>query len=266
MKINMKRTIYTAGLSAAVAAAALGLGGCGTGTQIPDTIKVQNMDADSNTITVIGKEEVKVVPDMAEIEYSIYTKKETAAECQSENAKDLNAAIEKLKSLGVEEKSIQTSSYGLNPIHDWNSSDQAVTGYEMTTRLTVSDIPIDQAGTILSESVSAGVNGIDSVTYFSSGYDASYQEALKGAMAVARAKADALAEASGRLWGLSPLRKLSQGFGYIEDQEGKRLGSVKQAPPGSGITVQVADGTLSALVTERNEESGWQNWIKTEQT
>ena len=75
-----------------------------------------------------------------------------------------------------------------------------------------------------------------------------------------------LAEASGRLWGLSPLRKLSQGFGYIEDQEGKRLGSVKQAPPGSGITVQVADGTLSALVTERNEESGWQNWIKTEQT
>lgn len=36
------------------------------------------MDADSNTITVIGKEEVKVVPDMAEIEYSIYTKKETA--------------------------------------------------------------------------------------------------------------------------------------------------------------------------------------------
>lgn len=180
MKINMKRTIYTAGLSAAVAAAALGLGGCGTGTQIPDTIKVQNMDADSNTITVIGKEEVKVVPDMAEIEYSIYTKKETAAECQSENAKDLNAAIEKLKSLGVEEKSIQTSSYGLNPIHDWNSSDQAVTGYEMTTRLTVSDIPIDQAGTILSESVSAGVNGIDSVTYFSSGYDASYQEALKG--------------------------------------------------------------------------------------
>ena len=57
MKINMKRTIYTAGLSAAVAAAALGLGGCGTGTQIPDTIKVQNVDAASNTITVIGNQE-----------------------------------------------------------------------------------------------------------------------------------------------------------------------------------------------------------------
>ena len=236
MKINMKRTIYTAGLSAAVAAAALGLGGCGTGTQIPDTIKVQNMDADSNTITVIGKEEVKVVPDMAEIEYSIYTKKETAAECQSENAKDLNAAIEKLKSLGVEEKSIQTSSYGLNPIHDWNSSDQAVTGYEMTTRLTVSDIPIDQAGTILSESVSAGVNGIDSVTYFSSGYDASYQEALKGAMAVARAKADALAEASGRtVAGVSHLEE----YGYNPNA---RYASYNSSGPGKAAgTAAAAD-------------------------
>lgn len=72
------------------------------------------------------------------------------------------------------------------------------TGYEMTTRLTVSNIPIDKAGTIISESVAAGVNGIDSVSYFSSNYDASYQEALKGAMAVAKAKADALAEASGK--------------------------------------------------------------------
>ena len=215
MKINMKRTIYTAGLSAAVAAAALGLGGCGTGTQIPDTIKVQ---------------------DMAEIEYSIYTKKETAAECQSENAKDLNAAIEKLKSLGVEEKSIQTSSYGLNPIHDWNSSDQAVTGYEMTTRLTVSDIPIDQAGTILSESVSAGVNGIDSVTYFSSGYDASYQEALKGAMAVARAKADALAEASGRtVAGVSHVEE----YGYNPNA---RYASYNSSGPGKAAgTAAAAD-------------------------
>ena len=62
----------------------------------------------------------------------------------------------------------------------------------MTTNLTVSDIPIDNAGTIITKSVAAGVNGINSVSYFSSSYDASYQEALKGAMAVAQAKAQAL--------------------------------------------------------------------------
>lgn len=100
--------------------------------------------------------------------------------------------------LGVDEKSIQTSSYGLSPVHDWNSPTQEITGYEMTTRLTVSDIPIENAGTIMSQSVAAGVNGIDSVSYFASSYDESYQEALKGAMAMAQKKAEALAEAGGK--------------------------------------------------------------------
>lgn len=68
----------------------------------------------------------------------------------------------------------------------------------MNTEITVSDIPIDQAGEILSQSVTAGVNQIESVTYFSSQYDESYQEALKGAVAMARSKAEAMAEASGK--------------------------------------------------------------------
>ena len=189
MKHIMKKTVYKAGTSAAAAPAALGLGGCGAGAQMPDTLKVQNVGAAENVITVTGREEVKVVPDMAQIEYAVYTRK---------NANDLNAAIETLKGLGVEETSIQTSSYGLSPIRNWNSDKQEITGYEMTTSLTVSDIPIDNAGTIITKSVAAGVNGINSVSYFSSSYDASYQEALKGAMAVAQAKAQALAEASNK--------------------------------------------------------------------
>ena len=60
-------------------------------------------------ITVTGREEVKVVPDMAQIEYAVYTREDTAAACQEKNANDLNAAIETLKGLGVEEASIQTS-------------------------------------------------------------------------------------------------------------------------------------------------------------
>ena len=58
---------------------------------------------------------------------------------------------------------------------------------------TSSEIPIDQAGEILSESVIAGVNQVDSVSYFSSNYDASYGEALKGAIAMAQEKAQSIA-------------------------------------------------------------------------
>ena len=63
-----------------------------------------------------------------------------------------------------------------------------ITGYEMTTSLTFSDIPIDNAGTIITKSVAAGVTGINSVSYFSSSYDASYQEGAEGSHGSGQAK------------------------------------------------------------------------------
>lgn len=199
MKRLMQGIVCAAGLTAAFSVTVAGISGCSNGAaQLPDTLKVQNVDAAGNVITVTGKEVVKVVPDMAQIEYSIFSQEATAEACQARNSEDLNKAITILKGLGVDEKSIQTSSYGLNPIHDWNSPTQEITGYEMNTSLLVSDIPIDQAGAIMSQSVAAGVNRIDSVSYFASNYDASYQEALKGAMDMAQRKAEALAEAGGK--------------------------------------------------------------------
>ena len=59
-----------------------------------------------------------------------------------------------------------------------------------------------------------------------------------------------LALASGKLWGLSPLKKLGQGYGFVTDESGVRLASVKQAPVGSKIHVQVADGKLTASVKQ----------------
>jgi len=62
-----------------------------------------------------------------------------------------------------------------------------------------------------------------------------------------------LAVISGTMWGLSPLKKLSQGYGFVTDESGERLASVKQAPVGSKIHVQVADGKLTANVEESKE-------------
>ena len=63
-----------------------------------------------------------------------------------------------------------------------------------------------------------------------------------------------LALLSQRLWGLSPLKQLSRGYGFVTDEDGKRLQSVTQAPEGSLITVHVTDGRLKAKVLERQEE------------
>lgn len=166
----------------------------GGSVQIPDKIRVENTD--TQVITVNAKESVKVVPDIAEVIYGITTQDQDAAKCQEAVSEKMDQLIAALKELGVEEKSIQTSNYDLNPRQDWNNNGKIV-GYEMSAQVTVSDIPLDQVGALLSKSVSAGVNQVQSVTYLSSKYDESYQEALKQAIATAQEKAQALADASG---------------------------------------------------------------------
>lgn len=60
-----------------------------------------------------------------------------------------------------------------------------------------------------------------------------------------------LALVSGRLHGLSPLEKISNGFGFVSGQDGKRLESVKNVQVGDMVTVRLSDGRLRAQVTER---------------
>lgn len=183
--------------AAVIAAGAIALSACSQAA-IPDTIKVQNTE--NQVIMVQSTETVKVVPDIAEITLAVYTQAADAKSCQDQNKKDLENALKVLESAGVEKTSIQTSNYGLEPVYDWNTG-KDITGYEMNTNITVSDIPIDTAGTLITSCVEAGINRIQSVDYLSSNYDASYQEALKKAMESAKQKAQAIAEAGGAALG-----------------------------------------------------------------
>lgn len=62
-----------------------------------------------------------------------------------------------------------------------------------------------------------------------------------------------LALDSGRLHGLSPLAKISNGFGFVTGPDGKRLDRVKKVNVGDSITVRISDGKLTAQVTERED-------------
>lgn len=60
-----------------------------------------------------------------------------------------------------------------------------------------------------------------------------------------------LAIAGGRLHGLSPLEKISRGYGFLTDAQGKRIESAAGVSPGDTVTVRVSDGRFAAQVTER---------------
>lgn len=49
--------------------------------------------------------------------------------------------------------------------------------------------------------------------------------------------------------GLSPLKKLNQGYAYVQARDGRALKSIRQAETGGELCIHVTDGTVSAVIT-----------------
>lgn len=54
--------------------------------------------------------------------------------------------------------------------------------------------------------------------------------------------------------GLSPLRKLSQGYAFVADETGKAIKSIEQVKEGQKLIISVTDGNLKAAVTEKEKQ------------
>lgn len=175
------------------------LTGCAaqTGSQVPNYIQVETVNNAERTITIQASETVKIAPDMAVIVYGVSTEDKDAGACQQKNSQSVAKVLEYLKGQGIEETSIATSDFSLDPMYDWSGSRRVLTGYEMRTQITVSDVPMEQAGALISQTVDAGANEIISVNYLASGYDEAYQEALAKAVNQAKTKAETMAHAEG---------------------------------------------------------------------
>jgi exodeoxyribonuclease VII large subunit len=58
-----------------------------------------------------------------------------------------------------------------------------------------------------------------------------------------------------KMKGLSPLDKLSQGYAYVADADGKTLSGIDQTDIGETVTVYLKNGKLKTLVTEKQREA-----------
>ena len=199
--------ILTTALAAVLAAAALSgcavsggaagnQGAAGSGGTVQAAGQGLSAAAE-NVISAEGEGVVTVTPDIATLELSITTEGAEAASVRDQNTASYQQVVKFLKGRGIAEGSIATTNVYLNPQYDWSSDVQQLVGYTMETDITVSDIPLSELGSIMDEAVSNGANGIRSVSYKSSQFDETYNEALALAVENARSKAEAMAEASG---------------------------------------------------------------------
>ena len=80
-------------------------------------------------------------------------------------------------------------------------------------------------------------------------YAAELETVLRGRMSTALTREKhRLALCVEKMKGLSPLEKLSRGYSYIQNEQGKNVRSISQAEKGSVLTVYVTDGKIEAKV------------------
>jgi uncharacterized protein YggE len=147
--------------------------------------------ATPDTVTTTGHGAVSAVPDEASVTAGVHTQATSASDALAQNARLMNAVVAALKNAGGTD--LQTQQVSLSP----QQNDQGqVTAYIADNSVSAKT-KIAGAGALIDAAVAAGANTVGGPALDVSGRDALYREALKKAVADARAKAEALAEAGG---------------------------------------------------------------------
>jgi uncharacterized protein YggE len=149
----------------------------------------------TSTVTVTGTGTVSAVPDQASFSFTTQTKATTAAAALSRNATVTRAVISAVEGAGVPEANIQTSQVSLDPVT--SNDGTSIVAFTASDSIGVTKLTIAEAGAVVDAAVGAGATDVSGPSLEISSQDAIYAKALKAAVAQAKTKAQALADAAG---------------------------------------------------------------------
>ncbi|HZX01199.1 MAG TPA: SIMPL domain-containing protein [Candidatus Paceibacterota bacterium] len=150
----------------------------------------------SRSITVSAEGKTTVSPDIAKLSFSVISEGGNPAALETDNAKKVTAAVDYVKSQGVDDKDIRTSSYDLSPKYVYNDTTRKsyIDGYTMTQTTSVKVRDLNKVADILGGLSERGVNQIGSVTFTVDDPDKYLDQARADAFNKAAAKAKLMAE------------------------------------------------------------------------
>jgi uncharacterized protein YggE len=164
------------------------------GVGLPD--RAQSAEAETqNGITVSGSGTVRTVPDRAEFSFGVQSRGRTAREALNANAIEMRRVIDALRDAGVAAADIQTTQVTLSPVT--SSDGESITGYMAVNTVSAQIRDFDASGRVIDAAVGAGANQVYGPSLSRSDRTELYRQALRSAYTDARAKAQALAAASG---------------------------------------------------------------------
>jgi uncharacterized protein len=154
-----------------------------------------------HTITVDGDAEVYVDPDHASVDLGVETVAPTVGEALAQNNAKMDRVLAALRGSGVARNEIQTSSFSITPTHpqnkDGNYDYNAISGYQVTNKLTVTLSDIAKVGPVIDAAANAGASSSSNVAFELKDREALLDKVRAEAMRNARHKAEIMAGAVG---------------------------------------------------------------------
>ena len=136
-----------------------------------DAEEITQFPSREKVISVSGQATIKVVPDLLTVRLGTETQEKTAQDALASNSEMMNKVISALKTSGISEDEISTSSLNIYPVYESFKDERGdyrseLVGYKVSNIISVETKNLDLAASIIDGAVSAGVNRVDSV-YFS---------------------------------------------------------------------------------------------------
>jgi uncharacterized protein YggE len=162
-------------------------------------------EATERGIVVQGQATVRRVPDLAAVSLAVAVQHKDAGQARDEANRRASAILERLRAQGLPEADVQAPSLAVHPTYDYSRGKPKITGYEASRPMTLRIKDVSLLGPILDGLVDDGATQVHGTSMELAEPEAAAREALTNAVAVARARAEALAQAAGLSLG-DPIR------------------------------------------------------------
>jgi hypothetical protein len=175
------------------------------------------------TTSVSAEGKVTVSPDIAKLSFSVVSEGANPKLLAENNNKKMNAAIDFVKSQGIEEKDIKTTEYNLSPRYEYDEKTRTsyITGYTLTQTVLVKVRDLNKVAEVLGGLPALGINQISSISFDIDEPEKYLGDARNQAFDKAKEKAEAMAEKNGV--------KLGRVINFYEYQSIPYYGQTKMA-------------------------------------
>ncbi|MDO8726671.1 MAG: SIMPL domain-containing protein [Candidatus Methanoperedens sp.] len=119
---------------------------------------------EEHILSISGSAEKTVAPDTASLSIGVVIQAPTAKEASDKNAVSMNATINELRNLGLQDKDIQTSFLSIQPVYKYNGA-QTIEAYSASNNVQVTTKMLDKLSDIIDRSAAAGANQIGGVSF-----------------------------------------------------------------------------------------------------